>query len=113
MPTIKLSKLQWEFIGKKAGWIKKAQMEVVNALLQKGWAKKLPDGSIQRTYWPKDVFEKEVLTNQELKQLWASQEIVKDSMGNYKLLPTIKRKEPTTPTVLDTDKPMPKLSSKK
>jgi len=38
---------------------------------------------------------------------------VKDSMGNYKLLPTIKRKEPTTPTVLDTDKPMPKLSSKK
>lgn len=25
MPTIKLSKNQWEFIGEKAGWIKKAQ----------------------------------------------------------------------------------------
>jgi len=25
MPTIKLSKKQWEFIGKKAGWIKESQ----------------------------------------------------------------------------------------
>jgi len=55
MATIKLSKAQWEFVGKKAGWMKEAGMETVNALVQKGWAKKLPDGSFVRTYWPKET----------------------------------------------------------
>ena len=53
MATIKLSKAQWEMIGDKTGWIKNAVLNggwiktaVLNALLEKGWAKKMPDGEL-------------------------------------------------------------------
>ena len=59
MATIKLSRAQWEMIGNKTGWIKTAVLNagwiktaVLNALLEKGWAKKMPDGNYSRTYWP-------------------------------------------------------------
>ena len=104
---ITLSKQQWEFIGKRAGWIKKAQMETVNALLQKGWAKKLPDGSFIRTYWPGETDINDP-ANIMLKNGVENGSIQQQPNGGYELV-----KEPTTPTVLDTDKPMPKLSSKK
>ena len=83
MSTIKLSKQQWELIGKKAGWIKTA---VINTLLQKGWAKKLPDGRYIRTYWPKDVFEKAIYTNLDLTQWLADGNIQQQPNGDYKLV---------------------------
>jgi len=105
MSTIKLSKQQWELIGKKAGWIKTA---VINTLLQKGWAKKLPDGRYIRTYWPKDVFEREIIRNQEFKQWLVNGNVQQQPNGDYKLV-----RDPEVSTISDANKSMPKLSSKK
>lgn len=105
MATIKLSKAQWEFIGQKTGWTKAAGMEALNVLERKGWVKKLPNGSFIRTFWPQDVFEKEVVTNQELKRLLEKGKIQQQPNGGYELV-----EDPDMPTVLDNKKPMPIVS---
>ena len=85
MATIKLSKLQWEFIGEKAGWVKTSAMEAVNALLQKGWAKKLPDGSFVRTYWPKETNINDPV-NVMLKKAVEDGSVQQQLDGSYKLV---------------------------
>jgi len=95
--------------------VKEAGMETVNALVAKGWAKKLPDGSFARIYWPSDADINDP-ANAQLKQSIEDGSVKQQPDGSFRLVKDPSAAKPqigNTPTVLDNTKPMPKVSSKK